>query len=315
MKRLNSDLANDLGNLVSRTVSMIEKYNDGIVPTPHDETALDKELKELAVGVWAELEKEMETYQFSTALEAVWKLVRRSNKYVDENEPWILAKGGDDEKKRLDTVLYNLAESLRIVSILLSFFMNNTAKSIAEQITASKEFKAEDATRWGLLEPGKHVGEKKIIFPRLDIEEETKRLWAANHALIEKRKAEKIAKGEEVEEEEALDLKPEITIDDFAKLDIRVATVDSVEDHPNADRLYVLNLTVGGEKRVICSSIKDFYTKEELTGKQILLLANLKPTKLRGVLSQGMLLAAEDKDGKLSLATTMEELKSGAKLS
>ena len=315
MKRLNSDLANDLGNLVSRTVSMIEKYNDGIVPTPHDETALDKELKELAVGVWAELEKEMETYQFSTALEAVWKLVRRSNKYVDENEPWILAKGGDDEKKRLDTVLYNLAESLRIVSILLSFFMHNTANSIAEQITASKEFKAEDATRWGLLEPGKHVGEKKIIFPRLDIEEETKRLWAANHELIERRKAEKIAKGEAAEEDEELDLKPEITIDDFAKLDIRVATVDSVEDHPNADRLYVLNLTVGGEKRVICSSIKDFYTKEELTGKQILLLANLKPTKLRGVLSQGMLLAAEDKDGKLSLATTMEELKSGAKLS
>ena len=124
-----------------------------------------------------------------------------------------------------------------------------------------------------------------------------------------------MAKGEAVEEEEALDLKPEITIDYFDKLDIRVATVDSVEDHPNADRLYVLNLSVGGEKRVICSSIKEYYTKEELTGKQILLLANLKPTKLRGVLSQGMLLAAEDEDGKLSLATTMEQLKSGAQIS
>lgn len=308
MKRLNSDLANDLGNLVSRTVSMIEKYNDGIVPEAKAETAIDKELKALATSIWDDVEKEMEGYQFSTALQAIWTLIRRSNKYVDENEPWVLAKGGDEDKERLDTVLYNLAESLRIVSILLSFFMENTALSIAEQIGASKEFKAEDAKKWGLLGSGHHVGKKQIIFPRLDIEKETERLWEATEALIASRSS-------EAQEEEKLELKPEITIDDFDKLDIRLATIESVEDHPNADRLYVLNIKMGTEKRVICSSIKENYTKEDLEGKQILVLANLKPTKLRGVLSEGMLLAAEDENGKLSLATTMEELASGASIS
>ena len=227
---------------------------------------------------------------------------------MDENEPWILAKGGDEDKERLNTVLYNLAESLRIVSILLSFFMENTALSIAEQIGASKDFKAEDAKKWGLLGSGHHVGEKQIIFPRLDIEKETERLWEATEALIASRSS-------EAHEEEKLELKPEITIDDFGKLDIRVATIESVEDHPNADRLYVLHIKMGTEKRVICSGIKENYTKEDLEGKQILVIANLKPTKLRGVLSEGMLLAAEDENGKLSLATTMEELASGATIS
>ena len=308
MKRLNSDLANDLGNLVSRTVSMIEKYNDGIVPEAKTETAIDKEFKALATSIWDDVEKEMEGYQFSTALQAIWTLIRRSNKYVDENEPWVLAKGGDEDKERLNTVLYNLAESLRIVSILLSFFMENTALSIAEQIGASKDFKAEDAKKWGLLGSGHHVGEKQIIFPRLDIEKETERLWEATEALIASRSS-------EAHEEEKLELKPEITIDDFGKLDIRVATIESVEDHPNADRLYVLHIKMGAEKRVICSGIKENYTKEDLEGKQILVIANLKPTKLRGVLSEGMLLAAEDENGKLSLATTMEELASGATIS
>ena len=186
--------------------------------------------------------------------------------------------------------------------------MENTALSIAEQIGSSKEFKAEDAKKWGLLGSGHHVGEKQIIFPRLDIEKETERLWEATEALIASRSL-------HAPEEEKLELKPEITIDDFDKLDIRLATIESVEDHPNADRLYVLNIKMGTEKRVICSSIKEYYTKEDLEGKQILVLANLKPTKLRGILSEGMLLAAEDENGKLSLATTMEELASGASIS
>ena len=155
---------------------------------------------------------------------------------------------------------------------------------------------------------GHHVGEKQIIFPRLDIEKETERLWEATEALIASRSS-------EAHEEEKLELKPEITIDDFGKLDIRVATIESVEDHPNADRLYVLHIQMGTEKRVICSGIKENYTKEDLEGKQILVIANLKPTKLRGVLSEGMLLAAEDENGKLSLVTTMEELASGATIS
>lgn len=309
LQRLNSDLANDLGNLLSRTVSMIEKYFGGIVPEPGVEEGTDRELKELALSIWQKNEKAMEDFQFSVVLEDIWSLVRRTNKYVDECEPWILAK--EDNKERLGTVLYNLAESLRIVSVLASPFLVNTSKEIRKQLGVTGEIKYEDAKSFGLLKPGTKVEKGPSIFPRLDIKKEIVRLNEENARLIEEREKEKEKRSGKVEKPG----KPEITIDDFLKLEIKVALVESVEDHPNADKLYLLNLKIGEERRTIVTNIKSKFSKEYLTGKKILVLTNLKPMKFRGIESKGMLLACEDEDGNLALVTPMEDINDGAEIS
>ena len=314
MKRLNSDLANDLGNLVSRTISMVDKYNDLYLPEAHQITEIDQDLIDLATTTSQKVDQAMDHFQFSNALEEIWNLIRRSNKYIDETTPWILAKNEED-RERLDTVLYNLVESLRIISILRKPFISHTSDSIRTSLNLKTEVKWDDANTWGLSQAGEKLKKIKALFPRLDIEKEIERLDEANHALAEKRQAEKATwqhgQKEENKKEDKEDTKEKITIDDFSKVEIKTALIEEVEDHPNADRLYVLKVKIGDERRQIVTNIKSQFSKEYLKGKKIMVVTNLKPMKFRGLESDGMILAAEDKDGKISLATTFEDLADG----
>ncbi|RKD28847.1 methionine--tRNA ligase [Thermohalobacter berrensis] len=302
LRRINSDLANDLGNLVSRTVAMIDKYNGGIMPEPKADGEYDDELKDMATSTGYKVEQFMNDLNFGEAIEEIWKLIRRTNKYIDQTMPWVLAKE-EDKKDRLDTVLYNLSDSLRIISILIRPFMENTSDSIWRQlgIDSGQGTSWDDVSKWGILPTGVKVRREKPMFPRLDVNKELKKLDKANEEFIKQREGNK-------EEKEDY-----ITIDDFDKVDLRVARVVEAKKHPNADRLLVLQLEVGDEKRQVVSGIAKYYKPEELVGKDVILVANLKPVKLRGVESQGMVLAAS-KGKKLTLATVMDEIKSGTKI-
>lgn len=313
LQRLNSDLANDLGNLVSRTVTMIEKYNDGIIPMKKLEGEFDASLIDIGTNAAEKLEKHMENLSFSNALEEIWKLIRRTNKYIDETTPWILAK--EDKKDMLDTVLLNLSESLRIISILINPFMEKTSLEIRKQLGFKGEIIWVDSKEWNKIPQGTKVAKGEVIFPRLEIKSELEKLDKANNELIAKRnKGKKVAKVED-KKEEVEEKEEEITLDEFDKIKLKTAEVISCEDHPKADRLYVLKLKLDEEERQVVSGIKEFYQPEDLVGKKVVVITNLKPVKLRGVKSQGMVLAAEDKDGKLSLVSTLEDIKSGATIS
>lgn len=323
LQRLNSDLANDLGNLVSRTVSMVEKYNNSIIPAPVTEEEIDNSLKELATGVANKVEALIDKLNFSQGIEEIWKLVRRSNKYVDETMPWILAREGKTE--RLNTVLYNLSESLRLISILIKPFMDKTSTEIRKQLGLADEAKWADALTWGLLNPETKIEKGQIIFPRLEIDKELVKLNDANQKLIDRRGGTPRPPVEGKKEEKMEDnsrggipcppAEELITIDDFAKVQLRLGKVINCENHPKADKLLVLTVKIGEETRTIVSGIRKWYNAEDLIGKSVVIAYNLKPVKLRGIESKGMILAAEDSTGNLSVLTTLAELEDGAIIS
>lgn len=307
MERYNSDLVNDLGNLLSRTTSMIDKYNGGLVAKGSVSDHFDDELKDLATKTYEAYRKQMDSFDFNEALQSVWTFIRRANKYVDETEPWILGRD-ESNKERLNTVLYNLAESLRIVAQLIEPVMKNTTKEILDKLgTDNKGF--ESAGEFGLLEEGSNVTKGKNLFDRLDIDEELVKLHDRNNELIEERLGKSTDSDKEEEE------LSEIAYEDFAKVELVVGKILECKDHPDADKLLVFTVDIGEDKpRTIISGIKKWYGVDDLVGKNVIVVKNLAPRKMRGIESQGMLLAADFEDD-LTMLTTLKDMKPGSKVS
>ncbi len=312
VERINSDLANTLGNLVNRTISMSNKYFGGIVAQKGCEEEVDRELKAAATGAYGKVAAKMEELRVADALTEIFVLFKRCNKYIDETEPWVLAK--DEEKKnRLSTVLYNLVEGILIGTALLEPFMPSTAKKIAEQLhTEVRGFDVLD--RFGLYPSGTKVTEKpEILFARLDAKEVVERA----EAMFAERKAAQVT-GEAREEaaEEGIDIEPkeEITYDQFDRMQFQVGEIIACEAVPKSKKLLCSKVRIGSQVKQIVSGIKQYYSPEEMVGKKVMVLVNLKPATLAGVLSEGMLLCAEDREGNLALLTPEKDMPAGAEI-
>ncbi len=297
IERINSDLANILGNLVNRTVTMINKYFDGVIQPQKERENIDEELIKLALSTPGKVEEKMNKLKVTEAIDDIITLLRRSNKYIDETMPWVLGKD-ESKKDRLSTVLYNLSEAIRFSAVLLSPFMPDTAESIFIQLnTAIKNW--DSLKTFGGMQPGDSVGKAEILFARID---QSKKM----EEIISYYDQKKNHKEESKTSKEVKSKTDYITIDDFAKVELKVGEIVSCEKHPKADKLLVSQIRIGDETRQIVSGVSMYYTPEEMKGKRVVVVANLKPINLRGKESNGMILFAEKGDNLYFVTTEAE---------
>ena len=313
VERLNSELANTLGNLVNRTISMSNKYFGGVVTNTNVCEPVDEELKKVVLGASAKIQAKMNDLRVADAITEVFAVFKRCNKYIDETMPWALAKD-ESKKDRLSTVLYNLVEGICIGTSLLESFMPETTERIFAQLNGGKRT-LEECETWGIYPSGNKVTEKpEILFARLDMKEVMEKVEAMQAA-----QAAAAAPAEEKAEEEAapgIDIEPkaEITFDEFEKMQFQVGEIIACEAVKKSKKLLCSQVRIGSQVKQIVSGIKSAYSPEEMVGKKVMVLVNLKPAKLAGIVSEGMLLCAEDENGQLALMTPEKEMPSGAEI-
>ena len=311
VERVNSDLANVLGNLVNRTISMTNKYFGGVVTSSGAADAVDEDLKQTVLAAVRRTDEKMEQLRVADAISEIFGIFRRSNKYIDETAPWTLAKD-ETSRDRLAEVLYNLTEAITIGASLLESFMPETSQKILAQLQVEKR-ELKDMDRFGLYPSGNRVTDKpEILFARMDIKEVMEKVEAMHQA--EAGKEAEAEAGKEAEAGIDIEAKPEITYEDFAKLQFQVGEILACEAVPKSKKLLCSQVKIGSQVRQIVSGIRAHYTPEEMVGKKVMVVVNLKPAKLAGVLSEGMLLCAEDADGNLALMTPDKPMPAGAEI-